>query len=265
MTEIKSTVEQIVVDSDIKTAYDNQYSNTLSEWRMLGAKYKVQNIVQLCKRQNMQFANLLEVGAGEGSILQHLQDRNFCDAMEAVEISRSGVDAIKERQLSSVKAVKLFDGYQLPYEDETFDLVILSHVLEHVEFPRTLLREIWRVSKNLIIEVPCDYSPTVDQKFDHYMSYGHINIYNPPIIRYLLQSEGFTILDDLSTRIAPEVAEYIKFVLGKRPKTPFVVQKLRGYLRYRDWLFNRFGRQGREKRGEAYTALCRKTDRPSIF
>lgn len=34
---------------DVKTAYGNFYSNSDVAWRMLGAKYKAQNIVDVCK------------------------------------------------------------------------------------------------------------------------------------------------------------------------------------------------------------------------
>jgi len=51
-----------------------------------------------------------------------------------------------------------------------------------------------RVSKVQVFEVPIDFSFKVDRKVDHFLSYGHINIYTPQTFRFLLQTEGLDIL-----------------------------------------------------------------------
>ena len=48
----------------------------------------------------------------------------------------------------------LGDGTKLPFKDNSFQFVILSHVLEHVENPEQLLNEIMRVGKSGYVEVP---------------------------------------------------------------------------------------------------------------
>lgn len=181
------------IKDQLKQKYDNQYESGIEEWRMLGAKDKASNIIEISK--NLDFDNVLDVGSGEGSVLQYLNDANFCDNITSVEISQSGIEKINARDLKHVKAVHLFDGYKLPFEDDSFDLVLCSHVIEHVEHPRMLLREIKRVSKFQILEVPIDFSYKVDKKVEHFLSYGHINIYTPQTFRFLLQTEGFKILD----------------------------------------------------------------------
>ncbi len=46
------------------------------------------------------------------------------------------------------------DGYNLPFADNSFDFVICSHILEHMEDPQAFLQEIARVGKAGYIEVP---------------------------------------------------------------------------------------------------------------
>ena len=36
---------------------------------------------------------------------------------------------------------KLFDGYTIPYKNKTFDLVVLGHVIEHVEHPLIIKKQ----------------------------------------------------------------------------------------------------------------------------
>lgn len=186
--------EHIRIAVDLHAAYEEQYAADLTAWRELGARYKAQNIRLVSAGRS--FASLLECGAGEGSLLQQLDRGGFCPELHALEISPSGIAAIQRRSIPSLRSVLRFNGYQLPYRDKSFDLAVLSHVLEHVEHPRLLLRELRRVSRYQAIEVPLDYSPVVDRRVAHFLGYGHINIFTPALLRFLLASEGFTILRD---------------------------------------------------------------------
>src|ERR1022692_4092903 len=148
------------ISGNVKTAYDEFYQKHDEAWRMLGAKYKAQHIIDVCKGHT--FKKVLEVGAGDGSILKLLADQNFAPEYHAVEISESGVEHIKSRNIKNLVAANIFDGYHLPFLDNSFDLIILSHVLEHVEHERLLLREMKRVARYCVIEVPRDYKAGVD-------------------------------------------------------------------------------------------------------
>jgi ubiquinone/menaquinone biosynthesis C-methylase UbiE len=178
--------------SHVQQAYEDQYKSDQSEWREIGARQKALNIVEVT--QGMTFQKVLEVGAGDGSILQFLSQFNFAESLSAVEISGSALARISQRNIPQLRQAVLFDGYTIPFADDSFDLVILSHVLEHVEFERRLLRELQRVARYQVIEVPKDYRFGVDKKVKHFLSYGHINLYTPSSLRFLLKSEGFTIL-----------------------------------------------------------------------
>ncbi|MGQ7853232.1 class I SAM-dependent methyltransferase [Pedobacter sp. WC2501] len=79
-------------------------------------------------------------------------------------IAQSGVDIIRDRKLASLKEAQTFDGYKIPYGDDTFDLIILAHVLEHVEHERILILELKRVAKYIVVEVPKDYRFGLDQR-----------------------------------------------------------------------------------------------------
>ncbi len=178
----------------LREKYASQYNSESVTWRNLGAKHKADNIVSLAR--HITFKNVLEVGAGEGSILDWLSKWNFSTDLNCVEISESGIAMIRSKGIMHLNDVLLFDGYKIPFPNNHFDLVICSHVLEHVEHERTLLREIKRVSKYQIFEVPIDFSFYVDSKVKHFLSYGHINIYTPGLFRFLLKTENFKVLHD---------------------------------------------------------------------
>jgi ubiquinone/menaquinone biosynthesis C-methylase UbiE len=239
---------EMKVSANIQAAYDEQYTQDLAEWRELGAKYKAQNILELCG--SVPFARVLEVGAGEGSILMHLDRAGFGGELHALELSKSGVERIRERRLPRVKSVEQFNGYQIPFEDGSFDLVILSHVIEHVEFPRLLLREIRRVSRFQLFEVPLDYSFDVDQKVAHFLGYGHINIFTPTLLRFLLRSEGFKILKGQSQLMPLEILAYLAQRQGRGSLLGRL--RLRLSLLPRDVLYRVSGQEKQEKIASAY-------------
>jgi SAM-dependent methyltransferase len=212
---------QVAVNQNLLEAYKSQYSNESAIWRGLGAKQKFQNIRKITSGK--QFVKVLEVGAGDGSILKQLSENNFAKELHAVEISESGIVQIKAKNIPNLKSIQLFDGYKLPFDDKSFDLVILTHVLEHVEHERLLLREIHRVAKQFLIEVPKDYRFGADRKLSHFLSYGHINLYTPTSLKFLLMTENFKILQELTGLYHRD-----SFLFGQKS----FFQKLKGYISF---------------------------------
>jgi len=194
------------VSPSLQDAYNEQYTEQMTEWRELGGQYKAENILNLCKSHK--FDKVLECGAGEGSILKFLDMSGQFPNLYAIEISDSGIGQIQKRQLERLREIKKFDGYHIPYENDCFDMVYCSHVMEHVEHPRILLRELKRVSKYQIFEIPLEYSPKVDRWSDDHMACGHINVYTPSLFRFLLKSEGFEILEEFPTHTTKDVLRY---------------------------------------------------------
>lgn len=178
----------------LQKAYDEQYKAEDTTWRDLGALGKARNIIELCG--DLKVAHFLDVGSGDGAVLKVLDEQNFGPKCTSLEISDSGFQKIKGRKLASVSDVLMFDGYKIPLADKQFKLATCSHVIEHVEHPRILLREIHRVSELQYFEVPIDFSFFVDEKVRHYLGYGHINIFTPALFKFLLKSEGFEVVKE---------------------------------------------------------------------
>ncbi|MCC8425266.1 class I SAM-dependent methyltransferase [Mucilaginibacter sp. UR6-11] len=257
-------MQEVNSSENLKTAYDHYYENNDETWRMLGAKYKVEHILAVCKGYT--FDKVLEVGAGDGVILKLLAERGFAPELHAVELSASGVERIKERNIAAIKSVQEFDGYHLPFEDDSMDLIILTHVLEHVEHERLLLRELKRVAKMVLIEVPRDYRAGVDSRIKHFLAYGHINVYTPTSLRYLLLTEGFEVVKDLTDTIAPEVTRFYTFNTLKKPRNFLTSFKIDLEHSIKKLAAAIFGKKVEEQFANYYTVLCRKADhQPEIF
>ena len=244
-----------MLSEDVKSAYNQFYKANDEAWRMLGAKSKAQNIMEVCRSLNPQ--TVLEVGAGDGSILHFLDKAKFAPALYALEIADTGVELIRNRQLESLKDVQSFDGYHIPYPDDHFDLVILAHVLEHVEHERILLRELKRVARYVVIEVPLDYRFGVDNRMKHFLNYGHINMYTPTLIRFLLQTEGLEIVADKTSLTPTETIKFNEFVNRKNKKTFTRLLKIELEYRIKKLFGSLLGKKKQEQFGNAYTVLTR--------
>jgi SAM-dependent methyltransferase len=202
-----------LVSSKLLENYDGYYEAE-SEWRRLGAVDKAANIVEVCGSHLHR--TILEIGCGEGAILERLSSLKFGDSLFALEISRTGVEATRKRAIPQLSDCKLFDGCSIPYPNGQFDLAILSHVVEHLEHPRAMIYEAARVAKVVFVEVPLEDTMrmTKDYVFD---TVGHINFYSPKTIRRLLQTCDLEVVKQRITS-------------GSRPTYQYRLGPVRGLL-----------------------------------
>jgi ubiquinone/menaquinone biosynthesis C-methylase UbiE len=199
-------MKTVDVDPRLQQNYDAYYKDDdISEWRALGAIDKADNIRSMCGAYP--HSTVLEIGAGEGSVLQRLADSGFGQRHYALDISASGVERIRARQIESLVECSQFDGYTVPYADGSFDLAILSHVVEHVEHPRLLINEAARVAEYVYIEVPLEHNRRLARDFV-WDSVGHINFYTSQTIRLLVQSCGHQVLEQRETHPAKVQYQY---------------------------------------------------------
>jgi len=196
---------------ELKQLYEDHYAGGASEWRRLGALDKAEHIVTLCR--DVPHASILELGAGDGSILQRLAEVGFGEQLYALELSTTAVATIQARGISRVVECRAFDGDNVPYRDGSFDLVILSHVIEHLEFPRKILYEAARVAGFVFIEVPVEDTARLRKNFVM-DKVGHINFYSPKTIRLLAQSCRLKVLKQIVASPSRAICTYHRGRVG---------------------------------------------------
>lgn len=97
--------------------------------------------------------SILDAGCGEGFTLQRLMQEGMGEKIEGIEYSKEAISFGKK--LFPHLTINHGSVYDLPYKDNSFDLIICTEVLEHLEEPAKALGEMLRVSgKYLIISVP---------------------------------------------------------------------------------------------------------------
>ncbi len=192
------------ITEQLRANYDSYYDDpSLAAWRRIGALDKANNVVRLCA--GLPQRRVIEIGAGDGAILQRLSELRFGEGLYALDISASAIEALKRKTIPRLMEYQQFDGYHIPYGDNTFDLAILSHVVEHVEHERQFLYEAARVARYVFVEVPLEDTSRRARDFV-FERVGHINFYSPRTIRWLLQTCNLRIIAEVVTN--PSRASY---------------------------------------------------------
>jgi SAM-dependent methyltransferase len=197
-------MKRLAMSDELKSLYNGHYEGA-SEWRWLCAVDKANNIIALSKKY--QHKTILDIGSGEGSVIKRLSDLRFGDTLYSVEVSETAVEAIRQRNIESLIECRLFDGYNLPYEDDKFGLAILSHVIEHLEYPRKMLYEASRVARYIFVEVPLQDNMRLKRDFT-FDRVGHINFYSLKTIRRLVQTCGLEVKSQRITNPSLSIYRY---------------------------------------------------------
>lgn len=127
-------------------------------------------------------AKILNVGCGTGGTLGTLEQYGY---VKNVDVSD---EAIKFMKKAGYKVDKVKD-HNLPYKDNTYDLVVALDVLEHIEHHREALSEWTRVLKtggSILFTVPA-YQWLWS---DHDTSLHHHRRYTKKLIKSIVPSNG---------------------------------------------------------------------------
>lgn len=96
-------------------------------------------------------SRVLDVGCGDGALLQLLADRRNVDA-RGIELSRERVNACVARGLSVIQGDA--DRDLLNYPDQAFDYAVLSLTIQATRQPQIVLQHLLRIGRKAIVSFP---------------------------------------------------------------------------------------------------------------
>lgn len=145
--------------------------------------------------RSLEPTTILDAGCGEGFTMNKLKENGIGKKIEGVEYSKDAIQLGKK--LFPNLTFKEGSAYDMPYENNSFDLIVCTEVLEHLEDPKKAIRELLRVTKKyLIISVPNEPLFMISNflrgknlsRFGN--DEGHVNHWNPSNLkRYLTQNK----------------------------------------------------------------------------
>ncbi|MGJ7515568.1 class I SAM-dependent methyltransferase [Pseudomonas baetica] len=169
---------------------DSNYSSPLQSL-VMRASHK---LTEKAYNDESNFSKVLEIGAGTGEHVNFVQ-HNF-EEYTLTDLDHKTLDIAKSKLEKNHRGKFKFEiqeGSQLKYEDNTFDRLIATHVLEHIYQPHLVLKEWVRVVKDggvLSILIPTDpglawrlgrhfgprrYAISQGIAYDYIMAREHVN------------------------------------------------------------------------------------------
>lgn len=114
-------------------------------------------------------STILDVGCADGKVW----DKNIFDVITLDREERSGDEPCHPDVIG--------DANNLPFDDNSFDIVCLTEILEHVESPIQVLKEAYRVARlKVVITVPWEEVWPV--KYMPFQNPEHVRFYTPELL-----------------------------------------------------------------------------------
>lgn len=145
-------------------------------------KLRCEYVSQILEKKNFAATRVLEIGPGQGYLASYWLSKNPNSSYYGVETDVTCHDILKKI------GVKILLPEQVESSIDQVDLVIMTHVLEHVSDPLSFLQIVTRKLKKdgaLFIEVPCN-----DWQHKEYYE-PHLLFFNRNSINIALKNVGF--------------------------------------------------------------------------
>lgn len=149
-----------------------------------------QVVVDWCTGRLSATSRVLEVGCGSGFLLEALRSAYACD-VAGVELSPVACERAR-RSLGD----RVFDGgwEDAPAGAESLDLVVMSHVLEHLDGPDAALAKVHRSLRPdglFFVEVPNILQPNPTKRLKRWLAPEHLWYFSAARLGDLLARQGF--------------------------------------------------------------------------
>ncbi len=179
-------------------AFDEKYFSTHTYANITFAKYSMywwsnRFYAMLARRYGRRGARLLEVGSGLGHLTGQLSGW-----FEAYGMDLNHWAVKQSKQFAEAASLQTASAQELPYKNDSFNVIIIKHIVEHLPDPAKAIREIARVTEKggiLILATPNLGSllkPWKGEKWIGYQDPTHISLKQPEEWLGLIEDAGFT-------------------------------------------------------------------------
>ena len=204
---------------DIRDFYDNE---ALASARYATAhfwerRYHIKRkafVQKLLEKSFKSCKTYLDIGCGTGEYLSFA--RQFADYVCGLDISKNYLHRCKSRKADDLI---IGDSNNLPFQNQAFDCVLCSEVIEHIKPHETAIREILRVSKKFAVVSTPNHgllrmlmAKLGRQKLSSLdAEVGHINILRFQELMPKFKSHGWRVSAAFTVSVFPPFLDVIHF------------------------------------------------------
>ena len=125
------------------------HQNRLYQWHIQAF---LQRVYQLLAQTEAR--SVLDAGCGEGFVTRYLAQQNPALRLTGMDLSKEAI-AYAQDHFGHLAHFRTGSLYKLPFSDNSFDLVVCSEVLEHLDDTDRAVSELKRVARrHVLITVP---------------------------------------------------------------------------------------------------------------
>ncbi len=199
-----------------KSWYEKQLRQRVKLWRR-----RLNIVKRFCRS-----GKLLDVGTGDGLFLKVAKSANF--NVYGTEISPAAVRAAKNLYDLDIHLTEIENA---GFQENSFDIITIWHVIEHVKNPLEVLKKVYSLSKPgavVFVATPnldkhvsrIIYRLTSNKPYPFYSPKGeqHLFHFNEYTLERIIKKAGFNIIctgtDFASVRLKFKMLEYASFILS---------------------------------------------------
>lgn len=135
-----STIE---LSKEYDKDFEEKYKNQFVKYKDLPMDYRHEWIM----KHVPSCSTVLDVGSGSGLLVHHLRCKGF--AADGCDISKEAVSSASKNVPDAV--FKQGPVEKLPFEDNSYDVVCSSQMIEHLKSPAEGIKEMYRVAKQKVL------------------------------------------------------------------------------------------------------------------
>ena len=177
---------------------DGSYLDKNPDWHVADSAWKAAQV--LAALGGYCPAKICEVGCGAGEILRVLHDRWPETVFVGYDVSPIAIELARSRS-SDRLTFELGDAAD---SDDTFDLMLVMDVIEHVPDPVAFLRSIGGKSKRTMLHIPLDLCALsvvrAEDLLEKRESLGHLHYFTPETALAVVNDAGFRVTGSTLTR-----------------------------------------------------------------
>jgi predicted TPR repeat methyltransferase len=209
--------------------YNNKsYLSNNPTWHEEDAPFKAGKIIELLKRNPVQFQTVAEIGCGSGEILLQLEkELPDVKSFTGYDISKDAISIAKKKETGKIR----FELKDIAKSNDHYfyDLLLVMDVIEHVDNYFEFLGGIISKGQYTIFHIPldmCVWSLFREQMLiESKNRIGHIHNFTEDFIKNILAGYGFEIIDQVYTPPGFETMSFKQKLVNTVRKILFKINK----------------------------------------
>lgn len=178
---------------------------------------------------NMRDKRVLDIGCGDGTYTKELYNRAHPLRIHGIDMAEEAINiARNSSETNQSVTFSVNSAYELPCEDNSFDIVYMRGLLHHLDRPKDALREALRVSPTLLVIEPNGYNfilKVLERCSNYHIAHGEMS-YSSITLNRWVEHLGCTIIDRQWVGLVPMfcpdwLAKAMKSIESSIERLPF--------------------------------------------